>query len=148
MLPHLKILFSSDKYETYHPAYPAKNNKGTIRNPGARMAVRLDEKDETLDIVGPSVKSVTLRDLTLVTPKTSTFIIKSDIQDFDCQVNFNSELQNTSNLSNCYFGKVLNMDNVFFETNFIPYIFVEWNSNLESCSNLYFKLKDIGYTPW
>ena len=90
------MLFLSDKYETYHPVYPSKNNKGRIRNPGAKMAVKLDEKDDTLDIVGPPVNSVTLRDLTKLTSNrqtgkylskyTSTFIIKSDIQDFDCQV--------------------------------------------------------------
>ena len=50
------------------------------------MAIRLEEKDQTLDIVGPAVTSVTLNDLTKLTSKTSTFIIKSDIQDFDCQV--------------------------------------------------------------
>ena len=89
----------SDKYETYYPAYPSKYNtkyKGTIRNPGAKKAVSLDNKNatSTLDIVGPPVNSITLGDVARKASNTSlhlfhhtpTFIIKSDIQDFDCQV--------------------------------------------------------------
>jgi len=57
---------------------------------------------------------------------TNIFIIKTDVEDMDCQV-----------LS----------DEQIFDKHFVPYIFVEWNNNLKSCSSLKLILEKSGYTP-
>merc|ERR1719410_1664737 len=68
--------------------------------------------------MGQVVASLTVRDLMSVT--LSTYIIKTDIEDFDCEST----------------------------DHYIPYIFMEWNGESETCGDLASSLLSIGYTPW
>ena len=45
----------------------------------------MSEKEATMEVVGDPVTSVTLKDL-MEKAETNTFILKLDIQDYDCQV--------------------------------------------------------------
>ena len=75
----------SNTQEVLHPVYPTKFSNKSIRNPGAKQAVKLSEKEANMEVVGDPVTSVTLKDL-MEMAETNTFILKLDIQDYDCQV--------------------------------------------------------------
>ena len=57
-----------------------------IINPGANEVKKLSS-NKIKHIAGPVVESVKIQDLTHVTPSaTNTYIIKTDIQGYDCKV--------------------------------------------------------------
>ena len=82
----IEFLYSS-KYERLQPTLEDRHSN----NPGAVEAKHMDE------IIGPGVKkvgypvrSITINDLLSVTSSpSSTFIIRTDVQGFDCQVKQN-----------------------------------------------------------
>ena len=79
----IEFLYSS-KYERLQPTLEERHHN----NPGAVEAKHMD------DIIGPGVKkvgdpvrSIIINDLLSVTSSpSSTFIIRTDVQGFDCQV--------------------------------------------------------------
>jgi len=123
---HLVNNAISDKHEVLHPAISNNNRENQRTNFGAIQAIKLEDKNNNINVVGASVQSVTLADLTKM-EHTSTFILKLDLENLDCQALSVSGL---------------------FENNFIPYIFIEWNNHLESCLSMKTKLYRHGYTPW
>ena len=71
--------------------------------------------------------SVTLPDILSVIPAT-TYIIKTDIQGMECQV--------------------LSDKALFSSRHFIPYIFMEFDSDSPPCSQAVDVLMDHGYSPF
>ena len=81
------ILFSDNVNDTYYPVYPGKYDGELKTNPGSIYAVKVGEKKkDSEDTVGNQVKSVKLRDLMDGEADANTFIIKTDVQNMDCQV--------------------------------------------------------------
>lgn len=100
-----------------------------------------------MEVVGDPVTSVTLKDL-MEMAETNTFILKLDIQDYDCQVSkFKNVWRELLNYYLVIFSQALDIEGVF-ENFFVPYIFIEWNNYLQSCSSLRQRLEKLGYTPW
>ena len=81
VLIYLRQSFSdNDRPEVYHPALSRKFKGRVETNFGAIHAIKLEDKDDITDVVGSSVESITLADLTKMEP-TSTFILKLDLED-------------------------------------------------------------------
>ena len=81
------VLFSDNVNDTYYPVYPGKYDGEQKTNPGSIYAVKVGEKKkDSEDTVGNQVKSVKLRDLMDGEADANTFIIKTDVQNMDCQV--------------------------------------------------------------
>ena len=64
--------------------YAAKEDNNTIVNPGAKHLISEDEA-ENKKVSGESMSSVTLKDI-LMFGKMKTYILKVDIEGFDCKV--------------------------------------------------------------
>ena len=77
----LLLLCFSDKHEVYHPAISNNDRENKKTNFGAIRAIKLEDKDDMTNVVGASVQSITLADLTKM-ETTSTFILKLDLEDF------------------------------------------------------------------
>ena len=85
----------SDKYETLHPVFEKESNGGSSK------AVREDEGS-----VGTTVGSVSLPDILSVIPA-PTYIIKTDIQGYDC--------------------RALSDERLYTSQYLIPFILMEWH---------------------
>ena len=91
--------------------------------------------------------SVTVRDLLSVTlSPSSTYIIKTDIEDFDCEVLLNITLSFFT--LHLMFSQVIEPNVLQSPGHYIPYIFMEWNGESETCWDLASSLLSSGYTPW
>ena len=100
-----------------------------------------------VQVIGHRVDSVTVRDLLSVTlSPSSTYIIKTDIEDFDCEVLLNITLSFFT--LHLMFSQVIEPNVLQSTSDYIPYIFMEWNGESETCGDLASSLLSIGYTPW
>ena len=97
------------------------------------MVMREDEKG---DEVGEKMATVKLEDILQLSPPGSTFILKLDIESFDCQVLSDTEI---------------------FDKYSIPFMLVEWQIQIQindsgklwkACQDLKPKLRALGYTPY
>ena len=76
----------SNKHEVLQPVIT------DIINPGGNEAKTLTS-NKIKNIAGPVVEAVLIQDLTQITPsQTNTYIIKTDIQGYDCKVYYNMNL--------------------------------------------------------
>ena len=99
---------------------------------------------KSVQVMGQVVDSLTVRDLMSVTlSRSSTYIIKTDIEDFDCEV-----LQNIPEFLFIILSQVIDPNDLQSTGHYIPYIFMEWNGESETCGDLASSLLSIGYTPW
>ena len=103
----------SDKYETLYPVFEDEGNGGSS------MAV-----NEIEGSVGTAVTSVSLPDILSVIPS-STYIIKTDIQGYDC--------------------RALSDERLYTSDYFIPFIFMEWDPQKPMCSHVGDVLTTHGY---
>merc|ERR1712029_176202 len=117
----------SSKYERLQPILKDRHSN----NPGAVEAKHMDE------IIGPRVKkigdpvrSITINDLLSVTSSpSSTFIIRTDVQGFDCQV--------------------IDIERLLKNKIYIPYIFMKLtNDKNNSCQHLEQTMKQRGYVAF
>jgi len=125
---HVELVHNavSNSHEVFQPV---ESDAYIGSNPGSHKAVPLSKMKAGDKVMGQVVDSVTVRDLLSVTlSPSSTYIIKTDIEDFDCEVIDPNDLQSTGH--------------------YIPYIFMEWNGESETCGDLASSLLSIGYTPW
>ena len=106
-------------------------------NPGGRTL----SKDKVTDSA-EQVAAVLLSDV-LDYAVASTFILKLDIQGFDCKVHvvFKHFINHTD------LFQVLKSNDVFGQF-YIPFIFIEWMSTDKSCIDLVPHLLYLGYTPY
>ena len=113
----------SDEYEELFIA----DDPQVSNNPGAKYLVKKnDEKKHDLE-VSDKVRAVKLEDILELLIFGSTFILKLDLEGFDCQVLSSTELHETYN---------------------IPFIFIEWQIVDKACQDLKPKLRALGYTPY
>merc|ERR1711953_18710 len=103
----------SDNYETLYPLFEKESNGGSSK------AVK--EKEGSL---GRALTSVTLPDVLAVIPS-STYIIKTDIQGYDC--------------------RALSDERLYTSHYFIPFIYMEWSPHEPLCSTLVDLLMSHGY---
>ena len=106
----------SDKYETLYPIMEVEGNGGSSKAVKERMTSEWS-----------AVKSVTLPDILSVIPAPA-YIVKTDLQGYDCQV--------------------LSDESLFSGQYFIPFIFMEFDSNSPSCSRAVDVLMDHGYSAF
>ena len=86
VVPNVNLFFSNE-YQIIQPTFIDEYH---YLNPGSIKAAKTDARasEETLK-AGKPVKSVKVTDLVTVFPsKSSTYIIKTDIEGFDCKVTF------------------------------------------------------------
>jgi len=124
---HVELVHNavSNSHEVFQPIENDAYIAGA--NPGSNKAVPLTQMKSGDKVMGQVVDSVTVGDLLSLT-LSSTYIIKTDIEDFDCEVIDPNVLQSTGH--------------------YIPYIFMEWNGESETCWDLASSLLSSGYTPW
>ena len=103
----------SDQYETLYPVFEEEGNGGSSK------AV-----NELEGSVGTPVTSVTLPDILSVIPS-STYIIKTDIQGYDC--------------------RALSDERLYTSDYFIPVIFMEWEPQKPLCPHVVDVLMAHGY---
>ena len=106
----------SDKYETLYPVMEVEGNGGSSK------AVK-----ERVSSEWGAVRSVTLRDVLSVIPA-PTYILKIDIQGYDCQV--------------------LSQENLYSGPYFIPFIFMEYDSDSSHCGSAVDVLMSQGYSAF
>merc|ERR1719270_313550 len=117
----------SSKYERLQPTLEDRHSN----NPGAVEAKHMDEIiGPGVKKVGDPVKSITINDLLLVTSSpSSTFIIRTDVEGFDCQV--------------------IDIENLLKNKIYIPYIFMKLtNDKNNSCQHLEQTMKQHGYVAF
>ena len=106
----------SDQYETLYPVMEVEGNGGSSK------AVR-----ESVGSEWSAVRSVTLQDILSVFPA-PTYIVKTDLQGYDCQV--------------------LSDEALYTGQHFIPFIFMEFDSNSPRCSRAVDVLMSHGYSAF
>ena len=122
--PVCKVGTFSSRNEILQPLLSNEYN----RNPGAIEAKQIDENDSPKQTkIGDLVRSVTIDELLSVTPSnSSTYIIKTDIQGYDCQA--------------------VDMEKLMKNRIYIPYIFMElFHNKNNSCQHLEKTMKQNGY---
>merc|ERR1719410_2002816 len=125
---HVELVHNavSNSHEVFQPIESDGFNEA---NPGSNKAVPVGQMKGGDKVKGAAVESVTMEDLLSVNPSpTSTYIIKTDIEGYDCKVVDPSILQSKSV--------------------YIPYIFMEWDKESNICGDLATRLLSIGYKPW
>merc|ERR1719410_2851450 len=125
---HVELVHNavSNSHEVFQPIESDGFNE---TNPGSNKAVPVGQMKGGDKVKGAEVESVTLEDLLTVTHSpTSTYIIKTDIEGYDCKV----------------------VDQYILERShfYIPYIFMEWDWEDSTCRDLYNILHGAGYKPW
>jgi len=83
---HVELVHNavSNSYEVFQPIQSDVN--GAKGNPSSNKAVPLSQMKGGDKVKGAAVESVTMEDLLTVTPShTSTYIIKTDIEGYDCK---------------------------------------------------------------
>ena len=103
----------SDKYETLYPIFEDEGNGGSSK---AGNAIE--------GSLGTTVSSVTLPDILSLSPS-STYIIKTDIQGYDC--------------------RALSDERLYTSDYFIPVILMEWDPQKPLCSHVVDVLMTHGY---
>ena len=103
----------SDKYETLYPVFEVEGNGGSSK-----------AGNEIEGSLGTSVSSVTLPDIISIIPS-QTYIIKTDIQGYDC--------------------RALSDERLYTSDYFIPVILMEWDPQKPLCSHVLDVLMTYGY---
>ena len=103
----------SDEYETLYPVFEEPGNGGSS------MAV-----NEMEGSLGTSITSLTLPDILSLIPS-PTYIIKTDIQGYDC--------------------RALSDERLYTSDYFIPFIFMEWEPRKPKCFEVVDVLMSHGY---
>ena len=106
----------SDEYETLYPVFEEPGNGGSS------MAV-----NEMEGSLGTSITSLTLPDILSLIPS-PTYIIKTDIQGYDC--------------------RALSDERLYTSDYFIPFIFMEWHPHKPLCSQMLDVLTAHGYSAF
>jgi len=109
----------SDRHETLM-AVPGKDHL----NPGSKMAITLDLANNMETIHKDTVKAVTVVDI-MEMVKAPAYIIKTDIQKYDC--------------------KAIAIDELISAGRHIPYLFMEWDNSVAQCHSLATRLRAWGY---
>ena len=103
--------------------------------------IKNSEKSQDLE----KISTVPLSDI-LHYSVASTFVLKLDIEGFDCKVTFEIEIS-TFNPSILLHFQTLSSKDIFQEF-YIPFIFHEWKSTDQSCLELVPHLLSLGYIPY
>ena len=103
----------SDKYETLYPVFETEGNGGSSK-----------AGNEIEGSLGTSVSSVTLPDILALSPS-PTYIIKTDIQGYDC--------------------RALCDERLYTSDYFIPVILMEWDPQKPRCYQVVDVLMSYGY---
>ena len=109
-------------------------------NPGDRMAVTSDSNN--MGKIQGSVEAVTVEDV-MERIKAPSYIIKTDIQKYDCKVILFSLFLKVQN--NVDILQAILIDDLISAGRHIPFLFMEWDNSVPECQPLSSRLRARGY---
>ena len=113
-------------------------------NPGDRMALSWDlgSLNNNKGKVQGSVNAVTVEDI-MEKIEAPSYIIKTDIQKYDCKVIFSMFLKCSYN--NVDILQAILIDDLISAGRHIPFLFMEWDNSVLECKLLSSRLRAHGY---
>ena len=136
--PKTRNFLLSDRHETLMAV-----SGEDAENPGDRMAVTSDlGNSNNIGKIQGSVEAVTVEDL-MERIKASSYIIKTDIQKYDCKVILFSLFLKVQN--NVDILQAILIDDLISAGRHIPFLFMEWDNSVPECQPLSSRLRARGY---